>query len=166
MESNRPKRALSLDLAWSTKVQPDHLAADSETVSAAERAIALSRDWLLAAQQPDGHWVAELEGDTILESEYILLLAFLGEHASETARKAARYLLHAQRNDGGWSTYPGGPVDTSGSVKAYFALKLTGHDPESEPMRRARAAILAHGGADAVNSFTRYYLALLGQISY
>ena len=33
-------------------------------------------------------------------------------------------------------------------------------------MRRARAAIMAHGGADAVNSFTRFYLALLGQISY
>ncbi len=33
-------------------------------------------------------------------------------------------------------------------------------------MRRARKAILAHGGADAVNSFTRFYLALLGQISY
>ena len=62
--------------------------------------------------------------------------------------------------------YPGGRVDISGSVKAYFALKLTGHDPSAEYMQRARAAILAHGGADAVNSFTRFYLALLGQISY
>ncbi len=33
-------------------------------------------------------------------------------------------------------------------------------------MRRAREAILAHGGADAVNSYTRFFLALLGQISY
>ena len=33
---------------------------------------------LLARQRPDGHWVGELEGDTILESEYVLLLAFLG----------------------------------------------------------------------------------------
>ena len=33
-------------------------------------------------------------------------------------------------------------------------------------MQRARAAILAGGGADAVNSFTRFYLALLGQIPY
>ena len=62
--------------------------------------------------------------------------------------------------------YPGGEVEISGSVKAYFALKLTGHDPSEEFMQRARAAILAHGGADAVNSFTRFYLALLGQISY
>ena len=62
--------------------------------------------------------------------------------------------------------YPGGKVEISGTVKAYFALKLTGHDPSAEYMERARAAILAHGGADAVNSYTRYYLALLGQISY
>src|SRR5262245_66653356 len=33
-------------------------------------------------------------------------------------------------------------------------------------MLRARHAIRESGGADAVNSFTRFYLALLGQISY
>jgi len=121
---------------------------------------------LIDRQHTDGHWVAELEGDTILESEYILLLAFLGRHQSDTAVKAARYILSQQLPSGGWTTYPGGPIDTSVSVKAYFALKLTGHDPESPAMRQARAAIRANGGADAVNSFTRYYLALLGQIPY
>jgi squalene-hopene/tetraprenyl-beta-curcumene cyclase len=138
----------------------EQLAAD------ATGAVARTRDWLLDEQHADGHWVAELEGDTILESEYILLLAFLGEHTGETARQAARYILAAQLDQGGWTTYPGGPVDVSASVKAYFALKLTGHDPSSAPMQRARRAILARGGADVVNSFTRFYLALLGQISY
>jgi squalene-hopene/tetraprenyl-beta-curcumene cyclase len=75
-------------------------------------------------------------------------------------------MLNLQLAGGGWAIYPGGPVDISASVKAYFALKLTGHDPASEPMQRARRAILAHGGADAVNSFTRFYLALLGQVGY
>ena len=68
--------------------------------------------------------------------------------------------------EGGWSLYPGGKLDISVSVKAYFALKLAGHDPEAEHMQRARIAIRAAGGADAVNSFTRFFLALLGQISY
>jgi squalene-hopene/tetraprenyl-beta-curcumene cyclase len=134
--------------------------------AAVQRAIVRTRQWLLDEQHADGHWVAELEGDTILESEYILLLAFLGEHTGETARKAARYILSKQLPEGGWTIYPGGPIDISASVKAYFALKLTGHDPGSPPLLRARQAILAHGGADAVNSFTRFYLALLGQISY
>src|SRR5690606_20554843 len=84
----------------------------------------------------------------------------------EVARKAARYIAGKQMAEGGWTTHPGGALDISVSVKAYFALKLTGHDPSSESMQRARRAILAHGGADAVNSFTRFYLALLGQIPY
>jgi squalene-hopene/tetraprenyl-beta-curcumene cyclase len=134
--------------------------------AAAREAAARTSDWLLQRQHTDGHWCAELEGDTILESEYILLLAFLGREGSDVACRAARYLVEKQLPDGGWAMYPGGRPDISGSVKAYFALKLTGHDPQSEPVQRARRAILDRGGADAVNSFTRYYLALLGQIPY
>ncbi len=132
----------------------------------ARRAASNAAQWLLDQQHADGFWVGELEGDTILESEYILLLAFLGRHNSSIAHKAAAYLLKKQLPTGGWAMYTGGKLEISGSVKAYFALKLTGHEPSSEPMERARAAILAHGGADAVNSFTRFYLALLGQIPY
>jgi squalene-hopene/tetraprenyl-beta-curcumene cyclase len=130
------------------------------------RAIARTRQWLLHEQQADGCWCAELQGDSILESETILLLAYLGRESSDLAKQAAAYLVEQQLPGGGWAMYPGGKVDVSGSVKAYFALKLTGHDPSAEYMQLARKAILAHGGADAVNSFTRYYLALLGQISY
>jgi len=131
-------------------------------------AVAVDRTaaWLIEQQHTDGYWCGELEGDTILESEYILLLAWLGREQSDVARRAARYILRQQQPHGGWSLYPGGEIDISGSVKAYFALKLTGHDPAADSMRRARAAIRAAGGADRVNSFTRYYLALLGQISY
>src|SRR5690554_5859119 len=95
------------------------------------RALLRTRQWLLAEQHPEGYWAGELEGDSILESEYILLLAFLGRHQTSTARKAAHYLLKEQLPGGGWAMYPGGPVEISGSVKAYFALKLTGHDPAS-----------------------------------
>lgn len=132
----------------------------------ARHAILKTRNWLLAEQHEQGYWVGELEGDTILESEYILLLAYLGQETSPRAQKAARHILKQQLPEGGWSMYPGGRVEISGSVKNYFALKLTGHDPCAEYMQRAREAILRHGGADAVNSFTRFYLALLGQISY
>jgi len=121
----------------------------------ARRAIHRTRQWLLSRQDADGSWCAELEGDTILESETILLWAFLGREDSEPARRCADYLVKNQLSDGGWAMYPGGRLEISGSVKAYFALKLTGHDPSAEPMRRARNAILDHGGADAVNSFTR-----------
>ncbi len=134
--------------------------------SPARRGVVRARAHLLGLQQPDGHWVGELEGDTILESEYVLLLAYLGEEHGERARKAANYLLGKQQADGSWSNYPGGPCEVSVSVKAYFALKLTGHDPEAPYMVRARQCILRHGGAARCNSFTKFYLALLGQLPY
>jgi squalene-hopene/tetraprenyl-beta-curcumene cyclase len=129
-------------------------------------AIGRTRTHLLGLQRSEGYWVGELEGDTILESEYMLLLAYLGQEKSAVACKAAAYLLKQQLPSGGWASYPGGPLELSGSVKAYFALKLTGHDADADEMVRARRAILAAGGAEKINSFTRYYLALLGVISY
>jgi squalene-hopene/tetraprenyl-beta-curcumene cyclase len=129
-------------------------------------AIAAARDCLLSKQQPDGHWVGELQGDTILESEYILLMAFLGRERNDKSVRAAQYLLSQQMPDGGWNNYPGGPAELSTTVKGYFALKLTGHNPDSAHMERARELILSLGGAARCNSFTRFYLALLGQIPY
>ena len=118
---------------------------------------------LLQRQEPDGHWVGELQGDTILESEWILLMAFLGREGDERVRKAARYILRQQQPGGGWSNYPDGPAELSVSVKAYFALKLAGHDPNSAYMIRARDVIRSLGGAAGCNSFTKFYLALLGE---
>lgn len=140
--------------------------AASSCTQGVQRGVADARERMLALQQNDGHWVAELQGDTILESEYILLLAFLGEEGSQVAQKAARYILQQQQPDGSWSNYPGGPIEVSVSVKAYFALKLTGHDPEAPYMVQARQRILDAGGAACCNSFTRFYLALLGQVPY
>jgi squalene-hopene/tetraprenyl-beta-curcumene cyclase len=125
-----------------------------------------ARRRLLAMQKPDGHWCAELQGDTILESEYILLMAFLSRENEDPVRKAARYILTQERPEGGWANYPGGPLDVSVSVKAYFALKLAGHEPEAPYMVRARNLIRQAGGAERCNSFTKFYLAFLGQIPY
>jgi squalene-hopene/tetraprenyl-beta-curcumene cyclase len=129
-------------------------------------AVERAGDCLLSKQAADGHWVGELQGDTILESEYILLMAFLGRERDERVIKAARYILKQQLPDGGWSNYPDGPADVSVSVKAYFALKLAGHDREASYMRQARAIIRGLGGAAQCNSFTKFYLALLGQFPY
>lgn len=129
---------------------------------------ALSRavTYLLGAQTEEGYWSAELEGDTILESEYIILMRFLGRGEESKLRKAAAYLLSKQTDNGGWAIYPGGPVDVGASVKCYFALKLTGTSPDEPYMAKAREAIRAAGGIPAVNSYTKFYLAMLGQICW
>jgi squalene-hopene/tetraprenyl-beta-curcumene cyclase len=133
---------------------------------AAADAAARTAAWLFDRQAIDGHWRGPLEGDTILESEYLLILAWAGRTSDPHAPGACRRILAEQLPSGGWAIHPGGPVDVSASVKAYLALKIFGHDPASEPLTRARAAIAAAGGPWAVNSFTKFYLALLGQIPY
>lgn len=139
---------------------------DQPHVSILRSGIDRARRHLLSLQANDGHWVGELQGDTILESEYILLLAFMGRESSDRAVKAARYILDQQLPDGGWNNYPEGPAELSVSVKAYFALKLAGHDPHAPYMTRARDLIRSLGGAANCNSFTKFYLALLGQFPY
>jgi squalene-hopene/tetraprenyl-beta-curcumene cyclase len=129
-------------------------------------AIGRTSGWLRDHQADDGHWRAPLEGDTILESEYLLILAWAGKMDGPEVPGACQRILQQQLPDGGWAIHPGGPVDVSASVKAYLAVKIAGQDASSEPMLRARRAIEAAGGPWAVNSFTRFYLALLGQISY
>jgi squalene-hopene/tetraprenyl-beta-curcumene cyclase len=119
--------------------------------------------YMLSIQKEDGHWIGELEGDTILESEYILAMHFIGRSDSAKVLKAANYIRGLQLPTGGWAIYPGGPPDVSASVKAYFVLKLVGDDPAAEHMDRARRAILELGGVDACNSFTKIYLSIFGQ---
>lgn len=121
---------------------------------------------LLGKQAPEGYWVGELQGDSILESEYLLLKFILGQENDPDLPLITNYLRDLQNADGGWSLYPGGPADISGTVKAYFALKLMGDDPNAPHMTKARELIRKLGGAEKCNTFTRFYFAALGQISY
>ncbi|MEN3333503.1 MAG: squalene-hopene/tetraprenyl-beta-curcumene cyclase [Blastocatellia bacterium] len=127
------------------------------------RAIKSAQQYFLQTQHPDGHWCGELEGDTILESEYILTMHFIGRLDSDKVRKAANYIRQKQLPEGGWAIYEGGPAEVSASVKAYFVLKMMGDAMDAPHMRRARQVIRRLGGLDATNSFTRIYLAIFGQ---
>ncbi len=131
-----------------------------------DRAIAAAQRWLLDAQAPDGHWCGELEGDTILESEYVLVFHFLDRLSDPRVAKLAAYLRRQQLPNGGWAIYPGGPPEVSASVKAYLALKLAGDPPGAPHMARARARILELGGVEACNSFTKLYLAICGEYDW
>lgn len=132
---------------------------------------------LAAKQRPDGHWCGELEGDSILSSEYLLMKAILGQArpgdaewgAGDDARRIDKmcvYLRRLQRADGTWGQYPGAQADLSACVKAYLALKIFGDSPRAPHMARAREGILARGGAENINTFSMFYLACLGQVEW
>ena len=130
--------------------------------SALDAGIARSVESLLSLQHADGHWVFELEADATIPAEYILLQHYLGTIEPELELRIARYLRETQGPDGGWPLFFGGETDLSATVKAYFALKAVGDSPDALHMQRARAAILARGGARRCNVFTRIMLALWG----
>jgi squalene-hopene/tetraprenyl-beta-curcumene cyclase len=125
-----------------------------------------ARNWLLSQQHEDGYWCGELEADTTLESDYILMHTLLGTGSQERFQKCANYILRGQNEDGGWPIYNGGPSNISASVKAYFGLKLTGYKPDHPALERARKKILELGGVTKVNTFTKIYLCFLGQYDY
>jgi squalene-hopene/tetraprenyl-beta-curcumene cyclase len=129
----------------------------------AETALERALDAVLSRQRDDGHWLYELEADSTISAEYVLLVHYMGEAPNlELEERIARYLRRVQNADGGWPLFAHGEADISASVKAYFALKMMGDAPDAEHMQRARKRILEMGGAGASNVFTRTLLALYG----
>ncbi|PLZ04140.1 squalene--hopene cyclase [Burkholderia sp. WAC0059] len=156
-----------LSQALPPDTQADRAAPAANAADVLGTAINRATDALLADQRPDGHWVYELEADATIPAEYVLLVHYLGEPANpELERKIASYLRRIQLADGGWPLFTDGAMDVSASVKAYFALKMIGDAEDAEHMARARAAILAAGGAEASNVFTRVLLALFGVVTW
>ena len=131
-----------------------------------EGSIARATEALLKLQHPDGHWVFDLEADTAIPAEYVMILHFLGEPDRRVEQGTANYLRRRQEAHGGWPMLIGGALNMSASVKAYFALKLAGDSIDAPHMARARNAILAAGGAIKVNVFTRISLALYGIVPW
>ena len=129
---------------------------------------------LRGKQRQDGHWCAELEGDSILQSEYLLMKWILGQEeeplvdgrSPELLDRIADKLRSQQREDGGWGQFPGSGIDLSATVKGYFVLKLHGDSPDAPHMLAARARIHELGGAERVNTWTNFFLACLGQVSW
>jgi squalene-hopene/tetraprenyl-beta-curcumene cyclase len=126
-----------------------------------EQAIASATAALLGRQQPDGHWIFELEADATIPAEYVLLRHYLAEPVDAALEaKIAVYLRRIQGAHGGWPLFQDGDLDISATVKAYFALKIIGDSIDADHMRRARDALRARGGAGCANIFTRIMLAL------
>lgn len=141
-------------------------AAPSAEFSQLDQAVASGAEALLTMQQADGHWVFELEADATIPAEFVLLQHFLGTIDQPLHEKIAVYLRAIQEDHGGWPLFPRGGFDISASVKAYFALKCVGDHSDAPHMQRARAAILAHGGAETANVFTRIQMALFGAVPW
>lgn len=157
-------------LSWETmNAAGTHGAATAVRRSAdspVEQAVGRGVKWMLANQSQEGYWWGELEADTTLESDYILYLHILGELDSPKTAKLAKYIRDHQQPDGGWSIFYGGPSELNATVKAWVGLRLAGDAADSAHLQCARAKIHELGGLEATNSYTRFYLAMVGAIDW
>ena len=129
-------------------------------------AISRAQEYLLAQQELDGYWWAELEANVTLTAEFVMLHKILGTEREATIQQAARYLLREQREHGGWELYFGDGGEISTSVEAYFALRLAGYSADDERLVKAREFILARGGVSKSRVFTKLHLALFGAFAW
>ncbi len=137
------------------------------TIKRLNKVIHRSVDRFLSLQQAEGHWVFDLEADTTIPSEYVLLQKFLGiPVAPDLRERLANYIRGKQLDNGGWPLFYDGDENLSCTVKAYFALKILGDAMDAPHMIKARNLILGLGGASRVNVFTRITMALFGQIPW
>ena len=125
----------------------------------------------LSLQHEDGYWCALLTADTTLESDYILFQLWLhppdangvwNPSSRDKIGRAAQRILSQQNPDGGFAIYAKGPSEISASVKAYFALKLSAliNEKNEQALNRLRERIIALGGIQAANSYTKVNLSL------
>jgi len=132
----------------------------------ASRAAARAREHLLGLQAEEGFWQFSMEANATMDAQYIFANRLLGRSKPDIERRLGDHLLAAQREDGSWALYYGGPGHLSCSVEAYFALKLLRHSSDEPALARARRFIRENGGAAKSQVFTRIFLAFFGQFPW
>ncbi len=150
---------MNIDVSAAQETSANDLSALNHVIEEASSA-------LKGRQKSDGHWVFDLEADATIPAEYIMLNHYLDEIEDDVEADLADYIRSIQGDHGGWPLFYKGDFDISATVKAYLALKLVGDDIDAPHMRRARNAILEFGGAEKSNVFTRYALALFGEVPW
>src|SRR3989449_8715847 len=138
----------------------------SGVMTVLDDALARAQAYLLAHQALDGHWIGELEADPTITSEYFLPGPLIDRIDRRKEAKAVQYLRREQLPDGGWSLFAGGPIDLSATIKAYFAMKLSGVSVDDPALVAARERIREMGGPVRADVFTKILLALFGEYDW
>lgn len=119
--------------------------------------------WIKARQGEDGMWCAPLETNCCMESQWILAMDFIGRDDPKKPR-ILEYIRSKQREDGAWDVYYGAEKgDVNTTLECYYALRISGEDPDAGHMRKAREWLISHDWVRNIRVFTKYWLALFGE---
>jgi squalene-hopene/tetraprenyl-beta-curcumene cyclase len=131
-------------------------------LEAARATLERAREHLLGRQYDDGHWRGLLATNVTMDAEDLLLREFLGIRDSERSAQSAAWIRSQQNADGSWGNFYGADGELSTTIEAYWALKLTGEDPEAPHMLRAAEFARERGGPRSARVFTQIWMALFG----
>ena len=126
-----------------------------------KEAIARSQEHLLAIQEPDGYWWAELESNMTITAEVVLLHKIW---QTDKTRPFDKVKLTCDRNSGNMEagSFIMVMVDSFPTIEAYMALRLLDVPATDPAMVKAKKFILQHGGISKSRIFTKMHLALIG----
>ncbi len=120
-------------------------------------------DWIRVRQTDEGVWCGPLETNCCMEAQWILAMYFI-DFDDPKKNGVIQYILDKQREDGSWDVYYGsehGDINTT--LECYFALRVSGFDPEDPVLVKARKWLIQNKWIERIRVFTKYWLALFGQ---
>ncbi|RIB23575.1 terpenoid cyclases/protein prenyltransferase alpha-alpha toroid [Gigaspora rosea] len=114
-------------------------------------------------QTVDGHWAGEYSGPTFLISGFVFS-TYITRLSIPQAWKTEiiTYLVYnSNPDDGGWGIHVEDHSNLLGTTLNYVALRILGMDPEHPILVKSRALIHKLGGAIAIPSLGKFWLAML-----
>ncbi|WP_449540502.1 squalene--hopene cyclase [Ferdinandcohnia sp. Marseille-Q9671] len=119
-------------------------------------------------QSPNGAWDYPFETGISTDCYMIILLRTLEINEEKLIQQLTERILSRQEENGAWKLFYGeGDGNLTATVEAYYALLYSGYIPKQDvKMRRARNFIIRNGGIEASHMFTKFMLALTGQLKW
>ncbi|GAA2716482.1 MULTISPECIES: prenyltransferase/squalene oxidase repeat-containing protein [Streptomyces] len=123
---------------------------------------------LLSLQRDDGSWEGEMEWNTTVLSQYVIVLRVLERPPDETSRQGmVTHFRNTRTPEGGWGMHPAAPPSPYATLLAYVALRLLGLGPGDPLTAGARKWLGTQpGGARCVPQWGRFWLAVCGVVPY
>ncbi|XP_013417878.1 lanosterol synthase-like [Lingula anatina] len=118
-------------------------------------------------QAEDGHWAGDYGGPLFLMPGLVIVCHITRTpFTPEQKLEMIRYLRSVQCPDGGWGLHIEGPPTVFGCALNYVVMRLLGVGPEDRDLVKARRLLHRLGGAAAIPSWGKFWLAVMNLYSW
>ena len=119
-------------------------------------------------QSPNGSWNYPFETGIATDCYTIILLRSLEIHEEILIEQLSQRIISKQEGNGAWKLFYDEPEgNLSATLEAYYALLYSGYYSKNDVrMQKAKEFILSKGGIENSHTFTKFMLALTGQLDW